>query len=103
MTTGTPKSWLAYASDWPWLPVLALMTPRCRSAGGQSPDEVDAAAHLKGSYGLQVFALGVVGAAEHLRERVAVDERRRREMRADKRRGFFHRRESKCICHWLHP
>src|SRR5437667_221031 len=35
MTALTPKSFAAYATDWPWLPVDAAMTPRRRSSSSR--------------------------------------------------------------------
>ena len=56
---GTPARCAANAIDWPWLPVLAVMTPRSRSSSSSDGDEVQPAANLERAGRVVILVLDV--------------------------------------------
>ena len=83
MRAVTPWSRAAYATDCPWLPVDAAISPRRPLVLAELGDEVDAAANLERPDRLVVLVLHPDLGAEQLVEARIRIERSRPEMRAD--------------------
>ena len=66
ITARMPRWRAEKATPWAWLPALAAMTPRARSARRQVRDAVVRAAELEAEDRLQIFALEEHGVAQAL-------------------------------------